>query len=224
MKKQLIYLLGMAFFLWECKDERIEIQYEEAELFMNASTLDIGNYTDGKLKWQNDYSLSIFTETENKSFTPVIYKLSSFNISRILASPPNSNYPSSVFDYTEDMNLTIINPASNSSYLKQYDPNKLSKNQFIADTIKGILGCSYSINNYDSIMARYVLDTNRNDNYVRIEQYDKESNTITGTFNLTFKSSPQQRFGGQYGALLPPEVSFRNARFRSYFKRVPKKM
>jgi hypothetical protein len=47
MKKSLIYLLGIAFLLWECKDERIEIQYEEAELFMNASTLDIGNYTDG---------------------------------------------------------------------------------------------------------------------------------------------------------------------------------
>lgn len=221
MKKSLIYLLGVMFFLWECKEKPVEILYEEAELFVDASPVDLAKYTNNKLSWQKFVFNDVMIEGEDKRFAPAIYKYTSIGISRKEDTPYFSNYN----NFIESMGIGIINPAPYTLYTKymRFLPFE-KRDKIYADTVKILVGGTYSILNYDESYAYYELDTMRNDNYVKIEQYDKVKNIITGTFNLTFKIGDNKRFGGLYGALLPPEVSYRNARFRSYFVRVPKKM
>lgn len=222
MKKSLIYLLGIMFFLWECKEKTVEILYEEAELFVDASALDIANYTNGKVKWEHKFVFNDeISEIEDKRFAPAVYRLTSIGITRKEDTPYYSIYS----NFIESMGVTLTNPAPNTLYTKymRFLPFE-KKDKIYADTVKAMIGGSYLIMQYDETYVAYRLDTTKNDNYVKIEQYDKEKNIITGTFNLTFKVDGKNRFGGTDGALLPPEVSYRNARFRSYFTRVPKKM
>ena len=212
-------------FLWECKEERpVPTIYEEAELFVDASSVDLAKYTNGKLKWQNFVFNNEMIEGEDKRFAPAIYKYNSIGITRKEDTPYFSIYK----NFIEGMSVGIINPSANSLYTKSLRslhlvPQKLVYNKTYADTIKILLGGTYSIFSYDESFAYYELDTLRNDNYVKIDQYDKEKNIITGSFNLTFKLGYNKYFGPT-GLGLPPEVSFRNARFRSYFTRVPKKI
>ena len=226
MKRLLIFLLGIMLFLWECKEERsVPTIYEEAELFVDASSVDLAKYTNGKLKWQNFVFNNEMIEGEDKRFAPAIYRHNAINVTRKEDTP----YFSINKNFIESMSIGITNPTPNSLYTKSVRflhlvPKNLIYNKNDADTVKVLVGGSYLIMNYDETYASYELDTLRNDNYVKVEQYDKEKNIITGSFNLTFKVGSNKRFGDTYGALLPPEVSFRNVRFRSYFTRVPKKM
>ena len=224
MKKSLIYLLGTMFFLWECKEKPVEILYEEAELFVDAFPVDLAKYTNNKLSWQKFVFNDVMIEGEDKRFAPAIYKYTSIGISRKEDTPYFSNYN----NFIESMGIGLINPSANSLYTRsirslQLLPKGLIDNKAYADTVKILVGGTYSILNYDESYAYYELDTTRNDNYVKIEQYNKEKNIISGTFNLTFKVGTNKRFGGT-GLLLPSEVSYRNARFRSYFTPVLKKM
>lgn len=217
-KIQLLFGVVIVFFLWECKQEYLPNKYtiyEDEETLKSEVWVEPKIYTPPNHKWDRFRLKSIKEITshpsQGKPITPTIY----LDFYRYLEGSVSYRKPS-MSSLIENFEVGIINPAPNTLY-KIYKPQS-NPFTFIKDTSKAIWMGYYSIVEQDYYKAHYVLDSTAKDNYIKIEEYDKVKNIITGTFNLTYQKTIPERYDSYpNGVLLPEKAYFLNGRFKGYF-------
>ncbi len=213
-------LLGVVviFFLWECKQEYLPNQYtiyEDEETLKSEVLVEPKIYTPPNHKWDR-FRLKSIKETtvhptQGKPMTPFIY----LDFYRYLEGTVAYRKPS-MSSLIETFIVGIVNPAPNTVY-KIFKP-QANPFTFVKDTSKVIWMGYYSIIEQDYSKAHYLFDSTAKDNYIKIEEYDKDKGVITGIFNLTYQRTNPKRYDAYPdGVLLPEKAYFPNGRFKGYF-------
>jgi hypothetical protein len=218
-KFQLLLGVAMLFLLWECKQEYLPDKYtiyEDEETLKSEVFVEPKIYTPPNHKWDRFRLKSVKEITENqyngnKSMTPTIY----LDFYRYLEGNVAYRKPTTS-SLVESFLVGVINPAPNTLY-KIYKP-KYNPFLLVKDTSKVIWTGYYSIFQEDYFKANYTLDSTAKDNYIKIEEYNKNKGVITGTFNLTYQKTRPERYDAYpNGVLLPEKAYFLKGRFKGYF-------